>query len=102
VNSAGGFDKINGFSDTAGRQGTFNDVLDFTAIAGITTIQGALNNTNQNLHAHSIAWHYDSTLNETLVYANAGSSALGQTSSSLMLVALDGNNFHLTANNFKV
>jgi hypothetical protein len=41
-------------------------------------------------------------LNETLVYVNTDSTALSQSTNGLMLVALKGNNFHLTANNFKV
>ena len=102
MNSSGSFDHIKGFSDTGGNQGQFNDLIDFSAIAGITKVQGALNNTNQKVNADSIAWVYNSTLNETLVYVNTGSGAVSQTSNGLMVVALDGNNFHLTANNFKV
>ena len=77
-------------------------MIDFSIVAGITKVQGALNNANQKVQADSVAWYYNSTLHETLVYANAGSSALSQTSSSLMQVDLAGENFHLTANNFKV
>src|SRR5262249_17721665 len=101
VNSTCRYEHIYGFSDTPGKQGTLNHALAFSAITQVTTVQGALNNTNQKVNAHSIAWVYDSKSNETLVYANGGSSALGQTSNGLMLIALDGNNFHLTANNFK-
>jgi hypothetical protein len=99
-NNTGAFDTIAGFTDS-GDGGSFDDVLNFGNISGLTTIQGSLS-VNQKVNAHSIGWLYDAVNNQTLVYANTGSSALSETSSSLMLVDLAENNSHLTANNFKV
>jgi hypothetical protein len=95
LNLLGSYDKITGFSDT--HDGSFNDVLNFSRISGLTTIQGGLNNANQNVNANSIAWFYDEAHNQTLVYANMGGSSVAQSSASLMLVDLAGGNFHLSA-----
>ena len=65
--------------------------------SGLTTIQGGLNNANQDVRDHSIGWFYDAIHNQTLVYSNAGRSSLAQSSASLMLVDLVGGNFHLSA-----
>ena len=72
-------------------------MLNFNNVSGLTTIQGGLNNANQDVRAHSIGWFYDAVHNQTLVYANAGRSSLAQSSASLMLVDLVGGNFHLSA-----
>jgi Ca2+-binding RTX toxin-like protein len=50
-----------------------NDQLDFSAITGITTIQGAT--TGTTLDAHSIAWVINATNNTIDVYANTTDSA---------------------------
>jgi hypothetical protein len=98
LNVAGKYDTIAGWSDTgANDKGTFNDVLDFSAITGLTTIQGGLNNANQTVAAHSIAWIYNASTNQTMVFANATSAALSQTSATLMAVDLTGGNFHLSS-----
>jgi hypothetical protein len=92
----GSYDRITGFTDTHD-SGSFNDVLNFSNVSGLTTIQGGLNNAHQNVNAHSIAWFYDAVNNQTLAYANTTGSNLAQSSSSLMLVDLVGGNFHLSA-----
>jgi Bacterial Ig-like domain len=100
MNVASGYDTIAGFSDTGGKQGTFNDMLDLSAIHGVSTIQGALGNANQTVAADSIAWIFNQKLNQTMVLINPTGAALSQTSSSLMAIDLTGGNFHLAASNF--
>jgi hypothetical protein len=91
----GATDTITGFTDTHDH-GSFNDVLNFSKVSGLTTLQGGLNNANQKVGAHSIAWFYDAVHNQTLVYANTSGSSVAQSSASLMVVALLGGNFHLS------
>jgi hypothetical protein len=91
----GNYDTITGFMDK-GNGGSFNDILDLHNVSGLTTIQGGLNNTNQKVNGNSIAWFYDSTHNQTLVYANTGASSSSQ-SNTAMLIDLAGGNFHLSA-----
>jgi Ca2+-binding RTX toxin-like protein len=74
---AGKFDRISDF--TAG-SGTGADKIDFTAVTGVTTIQGLIHPTTPSetppatgLNAHSIAWYQDGT--ETVVIANANGTA---------------------------
>jgi hypothetical protein len=99
TNSSSGHDVITGFSAT-GNGAAFNDVIDLSAISGISNIQGGLSSTSQRIAAHSIAWIFNASTNQTMVYANATNSALSQSSSSLMLIDLAGGNLHLAANNF--
>ena len=94
-NLLGSYDKITEFADT--HDGAFNDVLNFSHISGLTTIQGGVNNANQKVNAHSIAWFYDEAHNQTLVYANTGGSFVAQSTASLMLVDFAGGNFQLSA-----
>jgi hypothetical protein len=99
-NNTSTFDTITGFIDT-GDGGSFDDVLNFSNISGLTTIQGSLS-ASPDINPHSIGWFYDAANNQTLVYANTGGSHLAQTSTSLMLVDLAGGNFHLSASNVSV
>jgi hypothetical protein len=99
-NNPGASDTIAGFTDS-GDGGSFNDVLNFSNISGLTTIQSSLS-ANQKVNAHSIGWLYDAVNNQTLVYANTGGSSLAQSSTSLMLVDLLGGNFHLSTSNVSV
>ncbi|MDI9847308.1 Ig-like domain-containing protein [Rhodoblastus sp. 17X3] len=91
-----GYDTIAGFSAT-GQHGSVNDLLDFSQIAGVTGVYGGLSSASQLVPAHDVAWLYDPHSNQTLVFANATSGALSQTSASLLAVDLIGGNYHLFA-----
>jgi hypothetical protein len=99
LNTATGHDTITGFS--AGGKGTVNDILDFSSIISPTIFKSiqTLSSPNNSVKADSIGWMYNSTTNQTLVFANPTSSALPQTSSQLMEVVLAGN-VHLGTTNF--
>ena len=88
-----------GFADT-GNGSTFNDVVNLAPISGITNFIGALQNANAMVPAHSVAYDDDEPLNETLIFANAGTDQLGQTSPTLMEICLAGGHFNLLASNF--
>jgi len=60
---AGRFDNITDFASGV-------DQFDFTAIAGITNVQGSTAASGP-VAAHSVAWFVDSTNNQTIVVANA-------------------------------
>ena len=100
TNTSSGHDIIAGFSAT-GNGAAFNDVIDLSAVAGISSVEGGLTRSSQTVAAHSIAWIFNASTNQTMVYANATNSALSQSSSSLMLIDLAGGNLHLSANNFR-
>jgi hypothetical protein len=70
------------------------------AISGITNFVGALQSAIAMVPAHSVAYYYDQPLNETLIFANAGATQLGQTSPTLMAIELAGGHFNLSASNF--
>ena len=93
--------EIAGFADK-GNGAKLNDVIDLSAIAGITKFEGALASATTKVAAHSVAYYFSSTLNETLILANAGASALSQTSAKLMEIELAGGHFRLAASNFKL
>jgi hypothetical protein len=95
ASTLGAPDTITGFADTHDSY-SFNDVLDFHNISGLTAIQGGLNNTNQKVNAHSIDWYYNAVQDQTILYANTGGSSVAQSNSSLMLVDLVGGNLHLS------
>jgi hypothetical protein len=99
--SAGAFDVITGFADEENGN-TFNDVVDLSAVKGITKFQGALASATTEVAADSVAYYYNATLGETLIFANAGAAALSQTSASLMEIELAGGSFKLAAGNFKL
>ena len=95
------YDIISGFADK-GNGASFNDVMDLSAISGITTFQGALASPTAKVAADSVASFYDVGLNETLVFADAGAGALSQTSASLMEIELAGGDYKLAASNFRL
>ena len=101
LDEPGAFDIITGFVDTA-NVATFNDVMDFSAIAGITKFQGALAGPSAQVAAHSVAYFYNAGLNETLVFANASATTQAQTSRALMEIELAGGDFKLAASDFKL
>ena len=76
----GGADEITNF-----HAGT--DVLNFSAISGVTSIQGLITG-NTSIAANSIAWKQAGS--ETDVFVNPTGSAHGQTNLSLMEIALSG------------
>jgi hypothetical protein len=99
LDKAGAFDVITGFADK-GNGKAFNDVIDLAAIKSITKFGHALASRTAEVAAHSVATFYDAKLHETLIFANAGASALSQSSGRLMEIELAGGNFKLTASNF--
>ncbi|OPY94964.1 hypothetical protein A5906_11475 [Bradyrhizobium sacchari] len=80
---AGQFDTINDF-----RSGS--DKIDLTAIGALGFVILALSSTNSSVPPHTIAWLYDSSANETIVYVNPTDQTLQVGDSSLLEVHLQG------------
>jgi hypothetical protein len=98
---AGTHDIIAGFAGK-GNGAKFNDVIDLSAIAGITTFEGALASPAAKVAADSLAYFYDASLDATLLFANPSPTSLAQTNPSLMEIELAGGDFKLGAGNFKL
>lgn len=81
--SAGRFDTINDF-----RSGT--DRIDLTAIGALGFVILALSPTSTSVPPHTIAWLYDSSANETIVYVNPTDQTLQIGDSGLLEVHLQG------------
>jgi len=76
LDAPGKCDTIEGFSASSSHGGV-NDVTDFSAISGVSAIQGALANSSQKVAVDSLAWWlYNAQTNQTLLYANATGGAL--------------------------
>lgn len=80
---AGRFDTITDF-----RSGT--DRIDLTAIGALGFVILALTSTSTSVPPHTIAWIYDSSDNETIVYVNPTDQTLQIGDSSLLEVHLQG------------
>ncbi|MBR0784175.1 VCBS domain-containing protein [Bradyrhizobium iriomotense] len=80
---AGQFDTITDF-----RSGS--DKIDLTAIGALGFVILALSSTSSSVPPHTIAWIYDSSANETVVYVNPTDQTLEIGDSSLLEVHLQG------------
>ncbi|MBR0972889.1 VCBS domain-containing protein [Bradyrhizobium japonicum] len=80
---AGRFDTITDFIS-----GT--DKIDLTAIGALGFVILALSSTSTSVPPHTIAWIYDSSANETIVYVNPTDQTLQIGDSSLLEVHLQG------------
>jgi VCBS repeat-containing protein len=80
---AGRFDTISDFVS-----GT--DKIDLTALGALGFVILALNSTSSSVPPHTIAWIYDSSANETVVYVNSTDQTLQIGDSSLLEVHLQG------------
>ncbi|WP_453950551.1 VCBS domain-containing protein [Bradyrhizobium sp. USDA 377] len=80
---AGRFDTITDF-----RSGS--DKIDLTAIGALGFVILALSSTSSSVPPHTIAWIYDSSANETVVYVNPTDQPLQIGDSSLLEVHLQG------------
>ncbi|WP_314947632.1 VCBS domain-containing protein [Bradyrhizobium cosmicum] len=80
---AGRFDTITGF-----RSGT--DRIDLTAIGALGFVILALTSTSASVPPHTIAWIYNSSANETIVYVNPTDQTLQIGDSNLLEVHLQG------------
>ena len=80
---AGQFDTITDFASGADR-------IDLTAFGALGFAILALSSTNTTVPPHTIAWIYDSTANETIVYVNATDQTLHIGDSSLLEIHLQG------------
>lgn len=81
--SAGRFDTITDFRSGADR-------IDLTAIGALGFVILALTASSTSVPAHTIAWIYDSSANETIVYVNPTDQTLQIGDSSLLEVHLQG------------
>lgn len=81
--SAGQFDTITDFTS-----GT--DKIDLTALGALGFVLLALSPASTSVPAHTIAWLYDSTANETVVYVNPTDQALHIGNSGLLEIHLQG------------
>ncbi|MDE5447199.1 hypothetical protein GWG65_39025 [Bradyrhizobium sp. CSA207] len=80
---AGRFDTITDFRSGADR-------IDLTAIGALGFVILALTSTSASVPPHTIAWIYDSSANETIVYVNPTDQTLQIGDSSLLEVHLQG------------
>ncbi|MBR1131646.1 VCBS domain-containing protein [Bradyrhizobium iriomotense] len=80
---AGRFDTITDF-----RSGS--DKIDLTALGALGFVILALSSTSSSVPPHTIAWIYDSSANETIVYVNPTDQTLQIGDSSLLEVHLQG------------
>ena len=81
--NAGQFDTITDF--TSG-----SDKIDLTVLGGLGFVLLALSSASTSVPAHTIAWLYDSTANETIVYVNPTDQTLHIGDSSLVEIHLQG------------
>jgi VCBS repeat-containing protein len=81
--SAGQFDTITDFTS-----GT--DKIDLTALGALGFVLLALSPASTSVPAHTIAWLYDSTANETIVYVNPTDQTLHIGNSGLLEIHLQG------------
>ncbi|MBR0718615.1 VCBS domain-containing protein [Bradyrhizobium liaoningense] len=80
---AGQFDTITDFSSGA-------DKIDLTALGALGFVILALSSTSTAVPAHTIAWLYDGTANETIVYVNPTDQTLHIGDSGLLEIHLQG------------
>ncbi|WP_334406816.1 VCBS domain-containing protein [Bradyrhizobium sp. AZCC 2289] len=80
---AGQFDTITDFVSGS-------DKIDLTALGALAFAVLALTSTSTSVPAHTIAWLYDGTSNETIVYVNPTDQTLSIGSSSLLEIHLQG------------
>ncbi|MDN4985158.1 VCBS domain-containing protein [Bradyrhizobium sp. WYCCWR 13022] len=66
------------------------DKIDLTALGALGFVILALNSTSSSVPPHTIAWIYDSSANETVVYVNPTDQTLQIGDSSLLEVHLQG------------
>ncbi|MFZ2159072.1 MAG: M10 family metallopeptidase C-terminal domain-containing protein, partial [Bradyrhizobium sp.] len=67
-----------------------SDRIDLTALGGLAFAVLALTSTSTSVPAHTIAWFYDSTTNQTIVYVNPTDQILSIGSSALLEIHLQG------------
>ena len=80
---AGQFDTITDFVSES-------DKIDLTALGALAFGVMALSPTSTSVPGHTIAWRYDSTANETIVYVNPTDHTLSIGNSSLLEIHLQG------------
>jgi VCBS repeat-containing protein len=80
---AGQFDTVSDFISGS-------DKIDLTAMGALGFVILALNSTSTSVPAHTIAWIYDSSANETIVYVNSTDHTLDIGDSSLLEIHLQG------------
>ena len=80
---AGRFDTINDFASGC-------DKIDLTALGALGFVILALDSANTSVPAHTIAWLYDSSANESVVYVNPTNQPLQIGDSSLVEIHLQG------------
>ena len=81
--NAAQFDTISDF-----RSGS--DRIDLRALGALAVAVLALNSTSTSVPAHTIAWLYDGTTNQTIVYVNPTNQTLSIGSSALLEIHLQG------------
>ncbi|WGR69832.1 MULTISPECIES: VCBS domain-containing protein [unclassified Bradyrhizobium] len=81
--SGGRSDTINGFVSGS-------DKIDLTAVGALGFVVLALNSTHTPVPAHTIAWLYNSSANETVVFVNPTDQSLHIGDSSLLEIHLQG------------
>ncbi|TYL85993.1 hypothetical protein FXB40_42575 [Bradyrhizobium rifense] len=64
--------------------------IDLTALGALTFAVLALDSSSTTVPAHTIAWHYDSSANQTIVYVNSTDHVLSIGDSSLEEIHLNG------------
>lgn len=67
-----------------------SDKIDLTALGALGFVLLALSSTSASVPAHTIAWLYDSTANETIVYVNPTDRTLDIGDSGLLEIHLQG------------
>ncbi|WGD54494.1 VCBS domain-containing protein [Bradyrhizobium sp. CB1650] len=85
-----GADPGGGRSDTINGFVSGSDKIDLTAVGALGFVILALNSTSIPVPAHTIAWLYDSSANETVVYVNPTDHSLHVGDSSLVEIHLQG------------
>src|SRR6185369_3894122 len=80
---AGQFDTITDFVSES-------DKIDLTALGALAFGVMALSPTSTSVPGHTIAWRYDSTANETIVYVNPTDHTLSIGNSNLLEIHLQG------------
>jgi VCBS repeat-containing protein len=67
-----------------------SDRIDLTALGALAFVVLALDSTSTSVPAHTIAWLYDSTANQTTIYVNPTDQILSVGATSLLEIHLEG------------
>ena len=76
--------------DTISDFASGSDRIDLTALGALAFADLALTSTSTSVPKHAIVWFYDSTANQTIVYANPTDQILSVGSSALLEIHLQG------------